>query len=211
MKIGIYGGSFDPIHRGHIDPILEAREAVGLEKVIYLPTARPPHKQDRLLATAEARFTMVEMALLDYPELEVCNHEMERSGPAYTVETLEHFARQYPSDRCHLLIGADSFIQLHRWRRYREIPKLAQLVVMMRPGWDLEASNPSLEIRRLLESVQVIFVENQEVPASSTEIRRRLGAMEALPAHWVSESVLKYIEKYGLYRPIPGRASEEMS
>ena len=101
MKIGLFGGSFDPIHRGHVEPVREARRRLGLERVIYLPTATPPHKPRRALAPALARFAMVELALLGEEGLYVSAHELTPERPAYTVETLEHFRRQMPEAELH--------------------------------------------------------------------------------------------------------------
>ena len=200
MKIGLYGGSFDPIHRGHVEPILEAELAAGLDRVIYLPTARPPHKESRRLAPAEHRFAMVELALSDHPQLEVSRFEMGLAGPSYTVETLEHFRSQRPADELHLLIGADSFLSLDRWHRYQELPALARLVVLVRPGWKLEPrSEVSSWIHRLAEDPAVIWVKNQQIDASSTEIRRLLSIGEPVPADWLTEPVLNYIRRFALY------------
>ena len=213
MNIGLYGGSFDPIHQGHIEPVLEARRAAELDRVIYLPTARPPHKQDRRLISPQARFTMVEMALLDHPELEVSDFEMDTSAPSYTVETLEHFHR--PDRRLHLIVGADSFIQLDRWVRWRDILTLARLVVLTRPGWTADRDTTAPELLELMDldpghERSAVLVENRPIAASSTEIRRRLAQGESVPAGWLPRPVLKYIEKYGFYgsrRSVPEETS----
>ena len=98
MKLGLFGGSFDPIHRGHIDPVREAKRTLGLDRVLYLPTARPPHKPGRVLTPAYARYAMVEMALLGEDGLYASTHELTPDRPAYTVETLEHFHRTLPGN-----------------------------------------------------------------------------------------------------------------
>lgn len=208
MKLGIYGGSFDPIHRGHIDPLLEARDQLGLDQVIYLPTARPPHKKERRLASAQARFAMVEMALLDYPDLRVSSFEMGLDGPSYTIQTLEHF--QAAGVRLHLVLGADSYLQLHQWFRFEDIVRLARLVVLTRPRVAAESSEP-LNNPHIRPAQPPAFVANRAVAASSTEIRRALAAGEPIPRSWLPGSVLKYIEKYGLYRPASPAKAEETS
>lgn len=197
MNIGLYGGSFDPIHRGHVEPVLEARRVAALDRVVYLPTARPPHKLDRQLISAQARFTMVELALLDHPSLEVSDFEMGEAAPAYTVETLEHFHR--PEHRLHLIVGADSFMQLDRWVRWRDILKLARLVVLTRPEWTPDRDALAPELRRLIDRDEVVLVPNRPITASSTEIRHRLSHGQSLPESWLAPAVLKYIEKYGFY------------
>ena len=113
MKVGLFGGSFDPIHRGHLDPVRAAMRDLGLDRVIYLHTARPPHKPGRALAPALARYAMVELALLGEEGLYASAHELTLDRPAYTIETLEHFRRQMPAAELYLLIGGDSFADLH--------------------------------------------------------------------------------------------------
>ncbi len=198
MNIGLFGGSFDPIHSGHINPIQEAKKALGLDRVYFLPTAQPPHKRTRKLASRWARYTMVELALLEEPELYVAEVEIEPSTPAYTVETLEHFRREYPSARWTLLMGADSFRQLPQWRRWHDILLLAHLGVLVRPGETLNDIHPHLQ--RALDGGRVRVVNNQPHPASSSSIRQQLAQGEPLPPHWLPRRVLDYIEKYGLYR-----------
>jgi nicotinate-nucleotide adenylyltransferase len=193
MKLGLFGGSFDPIHWGHIRPILSARAALGLDRVLFLPTARPPHKQEQKLVSPFARFTMVELALLEFPELEACDFEMRLERPSYTIETLEHFrAELAPADRLFLLIGADSFETLPSWRRWQELQDFAELVVMTRPGVGV-VDHPVLRRERLH------FIENQPLAISSRDLRRRLAALDAPGEDAVPRLVLDYLSKYRLY------------
>jgi nicotinate-nucleotide adenylyltransferase len=199
MKVGLFGGSFDPIHRGHIDPVRAAKHALGLDRVIYLPTARPPHKPGRALAPALARFVMVELALLGEEGLEVSAHELTLDRPAYTVETLEHFRREMPGADLHLLIGGDSFADLHHWVRWREIAEAVRLVVLTRPGWDLEtAIDP--EVAGLARSGRALLLRQPPVDVSSTRLRELLAAGLPLPAGAVPDLVVRYVQKYALYR-----------
>jgi nicotinate-nucleotide adenylyltransferase len=200
MKVGLFGGSFDPIHRGHIDPVREARRALGLDRVIYLPTARPPHKPGRALAPALARYAMVEMALLDEAGLEVSAHELTLDRPAYTIETLEHFRREMPAAELHLLIGGDSFADLQHWVRWREIPDAARLVVLTRPGWDLETAPLDPEVADLARSGRALLLRQPPVDVSSTGLRELLSAGLPLPAGAVPDLVVRYVQKYDLYR-----------
>ncbi|MCG8457989.1 MAG: nicotinate-nucleotide adenylyltransferase [Holophagales bacterium] len=204
-RLGLYGGSFDPIHQGHVLPVLHALSTLGLDRVLYLPTARPPHKRGHRLAPALRRFAMVELALLAEPRLEVSPYEVEKQGPAYTVETLEHFARERPEAELFLLIGADSFATLPTWYRFEELAERADLVVMTRPGTtcleDAEAWHPSL--RRARAAGRIHLVENRSVAASSTELRRLLAAGADPPVGWMQAAVLDYVHKYRLYREAP--------
>lgn len=200
MKIGLFGGSFDPIHRGHLDPVREARRVLGLERVIYLPTARPPHKPGRAVAPALARHVMVELALLFEEGLEVSPLELTPERPAYTIETLEHFRREMPQAELVLLVGGDSFADLHHWVRWREIPRAARLAVLARPGWEPETVPLDPEVAALGRTDRVIFLRQTPVDVSSTRLRELLAAGAPLPAGAVPDLVVRYLHKYQLYR-----------
>jgi nicotinate-nucleotide adenylyltransferase len=200
MRIGLFGGSFDPIHRGHILPVQEARRALDLERVIYLPTAVPPHKPGRTLAPPYARYAMVELALLGEEGLYVSPYELTLGRPAYTVETLEHFQEEMPEAELHLLIGGDSFSDLPLWRRWREIPEAARLVVLARPGWELDAAGLAPELAALARSDRVHFLRQAPVDVSSTRLRELFARGEQPPAGALPELVVRYVQKYDLYR-----------
>jgi nicotinate-nucleotide adenylyltransferase len=202
MKIGLFGGSFDPIHWGHIRPVLEAVDQVGLDRVLYLPTGRPPHKPDRRLAPALARYAMTELALLEHDRLWVSSHELSEAAPTYTVDTVRHFAAAYPDDDLHLLIGADSFAELRTWVRFREILDLACLVVLSRPGVEMDTAASSAMLSGEPGSIvpRVRLVANTPVEISSTEVRRLLARGERPPPGWVPEPVIDFALKYRLYR-----------
>ncbi len=200
MKLGLFGGSFDPIHRGHVEPVLAALAEVGLERVLYLPTARPPHKQGQLLAPPWARFAMAELALLGEPHLQVSPYELQLDRPAYTVETLEHFTRELPDAELHLLIGEDSFRDLTQWVRWRDIVRLARLVVLARPAGENSTAPLADDLRALADGPTVHYARRRPVDVSSTEIRAALGRGEVLPAGALADPVVQYIHKYRLYR-----------
>lgn len=210
MRLGLFGGSFDPPHRGHVEPVRLARRRLGLDRVLYLVTASPPHKRDpgsAPEAPAACRFAMVEMALLEEEGLFASDHELRPDRPAYTVETLEHFRREEPDAELHLLIGSDSLAELDTWKRWRELPRLARLVVLGRPGAELDAIRSELpeELRRLLDrggegGGGIEFLGDAPVDLSSTELRRRLAAGGPVSAEEVSPLVLDYLRKYRFYR-----------
>lgn len=200
MKLGLFGGSFDPIHFGHILPVRAARQAVGLDRVIYLPTARPPHKTRRAMAPAHVRYAMAEIALLDDEALHVSPHELTLDRPAYTVETLEHFRRETPGADLHLLIGGDSFADLHKWVRWRDILSLARLVVLTRPGWDLGRLDLPEELRTAAETGGAVFLDQPPVDISSTRLRELFSRGEPVPPGSMPEPVVRFVQKYGLYR-----------
>jgi nicotinate-nucleotide adenylyltransferase len=200
VKIGLFGGSFDPIHWGHIRPVLESVQQVGLDRVLYLPTGRPPHKPDRRLAPALARYAMTELALLEHERLWVSSHELSEAAPTYTVDTVRHFATAYPGDELHLLIGADSFAELRTWVRFREILELACLVVLARPGIAMTAASSTMFVADGASAPRVRLVSNTPVEVSSTEVRRILAGGERPPRGWVPEPVVDFALKYRLYR-----------
>ena len=200
MKVGLFGGSFDPIHRGHLEPVKEARRRLGLDRVLYLPTAHPPHKPEHGFTPALARFAMVELALLHEEGLLTSTHEMGERR-AYTVETLEHFRAALPDADLHLLIGADSLATLTTWRRWRDLPRLARLVVLARPGWETAALRQGLppELRDAEAAGRLLAVENEPCAVSSTKLRAALARGEAPAAGVLHPAVLDYARKYRLY------------
>lgn len=200
MKIGLFGGSFDPIHAGHILPVREARRALHLERVIYLPTAVPPHKPGRQLAPPYARYTMVELALLDEEGLYASPYELTVDRPAYTIDTLEHFQRQCPEAEIHLLLGGDSFVDLPLWRRWRDIPAAARLVVLTRPGWELDEAALPPDLVTLAQSDRVHFLRQPPVDVSSTRLRELFARGGPIPEGAVPPPVVQYVHKYLLYR-----------
>ncbi len=197
MKIGLFGGSFDPIHAGHLAPVQHARQELGLEKVIYLPTARPPHKQDRELVAPQARYVMVELALLEEEGLYASPFEMQQDRPAYTYETLEHFHRTLPGTEFMLFVGGDSLVHLMSWRNWQRILELASIVVMARPGWNTEALPE--ELGQALDG-RLHTVANPPLDISSTAVREAFFRGESPPEGSIKPMVLDYIHKYRLYQ-----------
>jgi nicotinate-nucleotide adenylyltransferase len=201
MKVGLFGGSFDPIHRGHIAPVQEARRLLGLERVIYLPTAVPPHKPGRDLAPALARYAMVELALLHEDGLFASAHELTPERAAYTVDTLLHFQRLLPDAELHLLIGSDSFLDFPQWVRWQEIVHACRLVVLARPGWDAEEeAGRRGDLAALLQGGRVRVLHQRPSEVSSTRVREMLRRGERPTTAWLADLVVDFIHKYSLYR-----------
>jgi len=215
VRLALFGGSFDPIHWGHVRPVQEARDRLGLEKVVYLPTASPPHKRaphQAPRAPAAARFAMVEMALLPEEGLFASDLELRSGEPAYTIDTLERFRREGEEAgrelELHLIVGSDSLAELHTWRRWQEILTLARLVVLDRSGSRLGAAGSghaalAPEIAALLDRGEIDVIEDALVDLSSTVIRERLAA-ESYDGDWLEEAmpplVVDYLRKYRFYR-----------
>lgn len=200
--VGLFGGSFDPIHRGHLEPVRAAREALGLERVVYLPTALPPHKPKRDFAPAHARWAMVELALLAEEGLYASPFELTLGRPAYTVETVEAFQEAYPGVELHLVIGGDSLAEITTWRRWRDLVARVRLVVLARPGWELAEileGLPAELAARAAEPAAIRFVTHSAVDLSSTALRAAIGRGEPPPGDLPGQ-VLDYVRKYRLYR-----------
>jgi nicotinate-nucleotide adenylyltransferase len=202
MKLGLFGGCFDPIHYGHIRPVQRAKVQLGLDRVIFLPTAVPPHKPGRQLASPHARFAMVELALLEDDDLLVSAVELTPDRPFYTVDSLRHFRAEYPEAELFLLLGCDSLAELHTWKRWQEIAELASFGVLTRPDWRWEELRDRVppEIAALAAGERVSFIANEPETISATEIRHRLEQGLEVAAEMVPELVLKYMRKYSLYR-----------
>jgi nicotinate-nucleotide adenylyltransferase len=211
MRIGLFGGSFDPIHCGHVAPVQAARAALGLDRVFFLPTAHPPHKTGRRFAPPLARFAMVEMALLDEEGLFVSTWEL-RDEASYSVETLEHFTHELPGADLHLILGSDSLADLTTWRRWDELTGLARLVVLARPGWDPAAVRAGLApaLQEAWDVGRIVAVEHPPVDVSATAIRAALAAGDAPPPGCLDTRVLDYARKYRLYEaPLHDESQED--
>lgn len=143
---------------------------------------------------------MVELALLDEEGLYASAHELTPDKPAYTIETLEHFGREMPGAELHLLIGGDSFADLHHWFRWRDIAAAARLVVLTRPGWDLDSVPPDPDVAALGRTGRVTFLHQPPVDISATRLRELLAAGLPIPEGAVPELVVRYVHKYDLYR-----------
>ncbi len=185
--IGLLGGSFDPVHHGHLIVGQVAREALGLEAVRFVPARQQPFKGGRHGAPAEHRAAMLVLALADAPGLAVELAELDRPGPSYTVDTLRELHEREPGREFTLLLGGDAAADLDAWHRAREIPDLARVIVFARPGSAVPASP-------LIAGV----IDVPAIDISATEIRRRVR--EGLPIrYWVPDSVAGYISRHRLY------------
>jgi nicotinate-nucleotide adenylyltransferase len=187
VRIGYFGGSFDPVHNGHIILIQCVRDALELDRFFIAPTNRPPHKPAREFADIGHRISMLELATNGLPEVEIHRGETQRQT-TYTVDALRALAAERPGSEFHLVIGGDSFDEFETWRDPDEIIALASLAVYARPGAHLRARWPHVR------------VDGPLVEISSSDIRRRL-ARDLSVAGWVPESVAAYVAREGLYRP----------
>ena len=199
MDIGVLGGTFDPIHLGHLMMAEEARQRLGLARVIFGPAGQPWLKVDRAIAAAADRVEMVRRAIAGQTDFGLSTAEVDRPGPSYTVDTVDVLERQLGTEASFfLLLGWDSLAELPLWKEPAKLVQRCRLVAIPRP----DCSPPELEA---LESSipgiarSMLFLDVPPVDISSSDIRERVG--QGLPfRHLVPEEVAKYIEEQGLYR-----------
>lgn len=206
--IGIMGGTFDPIHHGHLVAAEAVRARLGLERVVFVPAGRPPHKADREVSDERHRYLMTVMATVTNPLFTVSRMEIDRPGPSYTVDTVRAF-RDALGERSRLcfITGFDAVREILTWREPEVFLRLCQVVAVTRPGYSLEEVET---LRARLPADQPL--EIIEVPAlaiSSSDIRRRVAADEPIK-YLVPESVETYIDKVGLYGRGGTRRADEV-
>ena len=192
MRIGVFGGTFDPPHVGHLLVANDAREALELDRLIFVPTGAQPFKVDMPpAASGQDRLEMVRLAVADDANYVVDDAEINRKGLSFTVDTLEHLSERNPAARLFLLMGEDVLASFEKWRSPARIPELATLVAVSRGGLAESVADPAASA--------VLRVSTRRVDVSSTEIRERLRAGKSIKG-FVPESVERFIDVRGLYR-----------
>ncbi|MFA5892043.1 MAG: nicotinate-nucleotide adenylyltransferase [Actinomycetota bacterium] len=195
-RVGVMGGTFDPIHTGHLVTAEHARHAFDLDEVVFVPAGSPWQKSHADLAPAEDRYLMTVVATVGNPSFSVSRIELDRAGPTYTIDTLDQMRKSSPGSEFFFITGADAVLQILTWKDPDAVLAGTRFIAATRPGYDLsrlrEELPPSLAAR----------VSPMEIPAlaiSSTDVRRRVR--EGLPIRYlVPVGVAEYIEKAGLYR-----------
>lgn len=201
-RMGLFGGTFDPIHKGHISMALRMVESLQLDGVVLMPTFVPPHKIKKNMASAEHRLAMCRLAVQEYPILSVSDLELQREGASFTVDTLTALCETNPDIEWYLLVGADMFVTLRTWHRFSDIATMAVLCTIAREGTDgvkLKAYADSL----IADGARCIVIDHPVEPYSSTQVRERITAGESV-TDLVGESVGRYIIDHGLYQPKSG-------
>ncbi len=200
VRLGLFGGTFDPVHLGHLLVAECCREQAGLDEVWFLPTAVAPHKRDRQPAPAENRVEMLQLATAGHPAFSVNGYEVDRGGVNYTVDTLAHFQEVYPQAEFFFLLGADMLHDLPHWRQAARVCELASAVVVRRSG----VAEPDFDCLAEVatpEQIQRFRHHQVEMPSigiSSTEIRRRVAAGKSI-RYQTPRAVEEYILSHGLY------------
>lgn len=213
LKIGILGGTFNPIHLGHLRSAEEVREAFTLDRIYLVPAAQPPHKKANALADATHRLKMVERAVTGNLFFFPSAVELERPGPSYSIDTIRHFHKELPDAALFFILGLDAFREIHTWKDYLLIPSLSNLLVTSRPGVPtptidqllpvaLHATlwyDPAIKMYRHPSGHCLIFHEIQGLNISASQVRHIVRQGKSL-RYLVAPTVEEYIAKHALYQ-----------
>ncbi len=213
MKIGLFGGTFDPIHWGHLRSAEEVREAFSLDRLLFIPASRPPLKKKQPGASAQDRLKMVRLAVAKNPGFGVSTVEMSRPGKSYSIDTIRHFVhRQSRKDSLYFILGLDAFRQIGSWKNFREIFPLCHLIVTSRPDSNsLSLRGMPVAVRRLFcysdregvyrhsSGTYLFFLKITDISISASKIRSRLKEGRSI-RYLVPLEVERYIKRKGLYR-----------
>jgi nicotinate-nucleotide adenylyltransferase len=190
-KIGVMGGTFDPIHHGHLVAASEVANRFGLDEVIFVPTGQPWQKTEREVSRTEDRYLMTVIATASNPQFSVSRVDIDRGGPTYTADTLNDLHAEHPGSEFFFITGADALAQILSWHRLDELFTLAHFIGVTRPGYDLEDDH--------VPDGSVTLVEVPAMAISSTDCRCRV--VEGRPVWYlVPDGVVQYISKRSLYR-----------
>ena len=196
-SLGILGGTFDPIHIGHLRMAEHVFNSMELEKIIFIPAYVPPHKLGQDFAPAQDRYAMMELAVAANPHFTVSDMELKRTGVSYTIDTIRQLHAQYEDRELNFIIGADSVAQLHTWHNIEEMLELTRFVAVWRPGYE-GAMEEMVQHLGQRARERVLLLDTPVYDISSTEIRTRIRQGASL-AGLVPQAVEKYIYEHGLY------------
>ncbi|MCK8047370.1 nicotinate-nucleotide adenylyltransferase [Shewanella sp. 1CM18E] len=209
MKVGILGGTFDPIHFGHIRPAQEVKQQLALDEIWLMPNHIPPHKQGTHVSTLD-RLAMAQLVCDELASFKVCDIEAKRQTPSYTAKTLEQLNALFPQHEFYFIMGMDSFLNLNKWYQWQQLFRLCHIVVCKRPGWQLTDKDPIQALLKLhihnsekpstLGTGEIFMLDIVEQDISSTAIRQQLQR-GSIPAATMPLSIQTYIQQHQLYQP----------
>ena len=199
VKIALYGGTFDPVHKGHLEVARAAADALGLDRVLFVPGGRPPHRGRSPEAPYQDRLAMVKLACEADARFEASDLEAERAGgkPNYSIDTIQRVKAELTAgDRLFFVIGCDAFADIRTWHRWEEVVREVEWIVVSRPGAECSENTVPAGTR-------VHWLRDVAVPVSSTDLRARLRADDGNDAvnEWLPAAVAEYLQNNGLYRP----------
>jgi nicotinate (nicotinamide) nucleotide adenylyltransferase len=195
---GILGGTFDPIHFGHLVLAEKAREACGLAKVIFVPASIPPHKIGEVSTSAEDRLNMVKLAVHDNPQFQVSNVEILRSGPSYSIDTIRELKNQGHGAEAFLIMGFDSLLELNTWKNYRQILNETRIITAFRPGYPVLKNERDWPEFLQAQRERITVLEAPLIDISATWIRVELMYNRSI-RYLVPDTVCEYIQQKCLY------------
>jgi len=197
-RIGLLGGTFDPIHYGHLLLAEEARQAIPLERVVFAPAGQPPHKLGEPHAPPEHRLRMLELALADQPAFSISRVDLDRPGPHYSVDMLRLVHQEVgPNAELFFLMGMDSLANILTWREPARLLELCRIIVAARPGVYADMSPLRAALPGIVE--RVLFLSMPQIEISGADLRRRVASGRSI-RYQVPETVRLYIEEHQLYR-----------
>jgi nicotinate-nucleotide adenylyltransferase len=199
LRLGVLGGTFDPIHFGHLLAAEEARVTLGLERVLFAPAGAPPHKQGHIISPIAHRLAMVRLAIADNPAFAVTTVDTDRPGPHYTVDAIQLLREEWGTgaDETFFLMGADSLTQLLTWHQPDRLVELCHLAVMARPGYRPDLTNLKTALPGL--AARLDWVEMPVLDIAASDLRRRVSQGRSI-RYQVPEAVAAYVAEHGLYR-----------
>lgn len=198
-RLGIMGGTFDPIHYGHLVAAESARIELDLDKVLFIPTGIPPHKIERQVTDANLRFEMVEMSIRNNQNFKVSRLEIEREGPTYTIDTLRILQELFPEQELYFITGTDALRELLTWKKPEEIIKLARIVGASRPGYDSHDLLTKINRKYPFTKDRISQLEVPALAISSTDIRARVQNHKSI-RYLLPDEVRLFIKKNNLYQ-----------
>lgn len=197
-KYGIFGGTFNPIHYGHLMICEYLKEELNLDKVIFIPTGSPPHKD--LDVSAKDRYEMVKLAISSNPSFEISDIETNRVKLSYTVDTVKELKKIYKEEKLYFLIGLDTLFELKTWKKIEELSKEIEFVVALRPKYiDIEKINRELKFLQENYNTKVEIIHTPLYEISSTELRERIKDKKSVK-YLIPEKVVNYIKESGFYK-----------
>ncbi|HEX5323022.1 MAG TPA: nicotinate-nucleotide adenylyltransferase [Capsulimonadaceae bacterium] len=198
-RLGIMGGTFDPIHYGHLLMAEEARVAFALDSILFIPNNRPPHKKPYAVSSAEDRYAMTLLATSTNPRFKCSRIELDRPGPSYTIDTLRQIREERPDlDAFYFITGADAVLEILTWHEHEKLTQTCEFIAATRPGFVLEHLNQILD-QDFLNRIHFLPIPGLDI--SSTDIRRRIRRGRSIK-YLTPEPVEAYIHQHGLYRPL---------
>ena len=198
VRLGVFGGTFDPVHNGHLIIAEDARAALHLDEILFVPAGEPWFKSYRRITPAHHRLAMARLAIQDNPHFSVSDMEIRREGPSYTIDTLSELRRTRPDADLFVILGIDALREIDRWRNPRRLFQMATVVGMARPGASLDASVLNAAIPGASDRLRLI--PGSLIDISGTDIRRRV-AIGASIRYRVPPAVAQYIRAHNLYLP----------